>query len=85
MIERLFRWLLFAALLAAALLAVFVAWWLALLIALAVLAASALRRLFGGAPSRGAADTAGSSVIEGEFTEVADAGRRLDERDRTQP
>ena len=68
MIAQVFRWLIFTALIAAVLVAVFVAWWLALLIALAALALTALRRLLGSKPAGRASGDA--VILEGEYTEV---------------
>lgn len=82
MIAQAFRWLIVAALIAAVLLAIFVAWWLALLIAFAALALGTLRRLFGSKlPER----RPGSAVIlEGEHIEVErETSRKL--RDREDP
>lgn len=75
MIAQVFRWLIFTALIAAVLVAVFVAWWLALLIALVALALTALRRLFGGKPAKRAPGEA--VILEGEYTEVEREARNL--------
>jgi membrane protein implicated in regulation of membrane protease activity len=83
MIGQVFRWLIFTAFIAAVLVAVFVAWWLALLIALVALALAALRRLFGGKPAKRAPDDA--VILEGEYTEVEREARDLPDRDRPAP
>jgi membrane protein implicated in regulation of membrane protease activity len=83
MIAQVFRWLIFTALIAAVLVAVFVAWWLALLIALAALALIALRRLFGGKPGERAPGEA--VILEGEYTEVGRGNRNLSDRDKPSP
>lgn len=83
MIGQVFRWLIFTALIAAALVAVFVAWWLALLIALSALALGALRRLLGDKPVE---RTPGETVIiDGEYTEVEREAQPLPGRDRPAP
>jgi membrane protein implicated in regulation of membrane protease activity len=83
MIAQVFRWLIFTALIAAVLVAVFVAWWLALLIALAALALTALRRLLGGKPVKRAPGDA--VILEGEYTEVEREARNPPDRDRPAP
>lgn len=83
MISQVFRWLTFTALIAAVLVAVFVAWWLALLIALVALALTALRRLFGDKPAGRAPGDA--VILEGEYTEVGREARNLPDRDRPAP
>ncbi len=83
MIGQVFRWLIFTALLAAALVAVFVAWWLALLIALVALALAGLRRLFGGRRDECTHD--GTVILEGKFTEVGRDSRPPPDRDQVSP
>ena len=83
MIGQVFRWLIFSALIAAVLVAVFVAWWLALLIAVVALALGALRRLFGGKPA--VRESGEAVILEGEYTEVERETRNLSDRDRPTP
>ncbi|MEZ5614283.1 MAG: hypothetical protein R3E35_03575 [Rhodocyclaceae bacterium] len=83
MIGQVFRWLIFTAFLAAVLVAVFVAWWLALLIAIVALALGVLRRLLGGKPGERAPGEA--VILEGEYTEVGRGNRNLSDRDKPSP
>lgn len=83
MIGQVFRWLIITAILATVLVAVFVAWWLALLIAIVALALGALRRLLGGKPGERAPGQA--VILEGEYTEVERETRNLSDRDRPAP
>lgn len=83
MIAQVFRWLIFTALIAAVLVAIFVAWWLALLIAVVALTLGALRRLFGGKPVGRAPGE--SVILEGEYSEVGREARNLPDRDRPAP
>jgi len=68
MIAQIFRWLIFIVILIAILAALFVAWWLAVLIILGALVIGALRRLFGGQPPEQARGE--PVILEGEYTEV---------------
>lgn len=81
MIARLFHGLVFTALLAVTLLAVFFAWWLALLLAFALMLLGGLRQLFGSRPVAGR----GTVVIEGEGHDVTGTSSRLAGSDRRQP